>query len=165
MTVAFIAQVPEGPAREVLDVVPLMMNHQDTFIAGATWACLKSMFPNLPFDRFWWTKISLYDKKNQVAHKFSGSTDLTERQAERELFGSEGPSSVLDDIDDEDAMDFIFGEAKLSLGEDGVLKIPKPEPLDTVDNDRHQMYRARVLEGDLPIVSISPVPWELVFSD
>jgi hypothetical protein len=37
MTIAFIAQVPEGPGHEVLDMVPLMMNHQDTFIVGATW--------------------------------------------------------------------------------------------------------------------------------
>lgn len=165
MTIAFIAQVPEGPAREVLDMVPLMMNHQDTFIAGATWARLKSMFPNLTFDRFWWTMVSLYDKKNQATRRFSGSADLTERQAESELFGSEGPSLVLDDIDDEDAMDFIFGRAKLSLGEDWVLKIPKPEPLDIVDNDRRLMYRARVLEGDLPIVPIAPVPRESVFSN
>jgi hypothetical protein len=34
MTIAFIAQVPEGPSHEVLDVVPLVMNHQDMFIVG-----------------------------------------------------------------------------------------------------------------------------------
>jgi hypothetical protein len=70
MTIAFIAQVPEGPGHEVLDMVPLMMNHQDLFIAGATWACLKSKFPGLTFSRFWWTKVSLYDKRNQEACKF-----------------------------------------------------------------------------------------------
>jgi hypothetical protein len=34
LTVSFVAQVHVGPAREVLDVVPLMMNYQDVFIAG-----------------------------------------------------------------------------------------------------------------------------------
>ena len=53
-----------GPAREVLDVLPLMLNHQDTFISGASWACGKSKFPSLSFDRFWSAKLGLYDKKN-----------------------------------------------------------------------------------------------------
>ena len=36
LTVTFIAQVLAGSAREVLDVLPLMMNHQDIFISGAS---------------------------------------------------------------------------------------------------------------------------------
>ena len=44
-----------------------MMNHQDVFISGASWACAKSRFPLLSFDRFWWAKVGLYDKKNQEA--------------------------------------------------------------------------------------------------
>lgn len=128
----------------MLDVVPLMINHQDTLIAGATWARLKSKFPNLSFDRFWWTKVSLYDQRNQVAHRFWKDADLTERQAMRQLFGSEGSSSAIDDIDDEDALDYIFGGTRLSLGEGGVLRVPKPEPVDIEDNDRRRMYRVRL---------------------
>lgn len=72
---------------------------------------------------------------------------------------------MLDDIDDEDAMDFIFGGTRLGLGEDGVLRVPKLEPLDISDNERSRMYRARVLEGDLPIVHVPVAPWEPIFSD
>ena len=53
-----------GPAREVLDVLPLMLNRQDTFISGASWARAKSKFPSLSFDHFWWVKLGLYDKRN-----------------------------------------------------------------------------------------------------
>jgi hypothetical protein len=116
MTIAFIAQVPEGPAHEVLDVVPLMMSHQDTFIAGATWARLKSKFPELIFDGFWWTKVSLYDKRNQEARKFWWDADFTDRQVERMLFGSGSTSSAMDDIEDEDALDFFFRSQPFDFG-------------------------------------------------
>ena len=59
-----------GPACEVLDVFPLMLNHQDMFISGASWVRAKSKFPSLSFDRFWWAKLGLYDKKNQKASRF-----------------------------------------------------------------------------------------------
>ena len=50
--------------REVLDVLPLMLNHKDTFISSASWARAKSKFPSLLFDHFWWVMPGLYDKKN-----------------------------------------------------------------------------------------------------
>jgi hypothetical protein len=43
-------QVPAGPAHEVLDVLPLMLNHQDTFVSGASWVRAKSKFLSLAFD-------------------------------------------------------------------------------------------------------------------
>ena len=89
LIVAFITQVPAGPAHEVLDIMPLMMNHQDMFISGASWAYAKSKFPSLSFDHFWWAKVGLYDRKNQEASRFWWNVDLTDRQAERMLFGFE----------------------------------------------------------------------------
>lgn len=68
-------------------------------------------------------------------------------------------SGVLDDVDDEDAIDFIFGQGRQSLGAKGVLKVPKPEPLELGERDHRRMYRARVLEGDLPLVPTVPVLW------
>lgn len=65
----------------------------------------------------------------------------------RQLFGSEGPSAALDDIEDEDTLDYIFGQSKLTVGEGGTLKVLKPKPIDIEDNDRRRMYRAHVLEG------------------
>ena len=62
---------------EVLDVLPLMLNRQDTFISGSSWARAKSKFPSLSFDRFWWVKVGSYDKKNQEASRFWRNTDLT----------------------------------------------------------------------------------------
>ena len=49
----------------MLDILPLMMNHQDKFISGASWAHAKSKFLSLSFDLFWWVEVGLYDKKNQ----------------------------------------------------------------------------------------------------
>ena len=72
------------------------------------------------------------------------------------LFGS-GATSVV--LDDEDAIDFIFGRGHLSLDAEGELKVPKPEPLDLDERDHRRMYRARVLEGDLPLVLAAPVLW------
>ena len=54
-----------------------MMNRQDIFIFGASWACAKSKFPSLPFDHFWWAKVGLYDK-NQEACRFWWNADLTD---------------------------------------------------------------------------------------
>ena len=68
-----------GPMREVLDVLPLMLNEQGTFISGASWACAKSKFPLLSFDRFWWAKLGLYDKKNQEASRFWRNAELMNR--------------------------------------------------------------------------------------
>ena len=66
---------------------------------------------------------------------------------------------VLDDVDDEDAIDFISGRGRLSLDAEGELKVPKPEPLELDERDHHRMYRARILEGDLPLVPAAPVLW------
>ena len=46
------------------------------------------------------------------------------------LFGSGSFLGVLDDVDDEDAIDFIFGRGRLSLDAKGELKVPKLELLD-----------------------------------
>jgi hypothetical protein len=136
-----------------------MLNHQDTFISGTSWACAKSKFPSLSFDHFWWAKLGLYDKKNQEESRFWRNADLMNRQSEHLLFGSGSTSGVLDDVDDEDATDFIFGQGFLSLDAEGELKVPKPEPLELDEHDHRRMYRARVLEGDLPLVPVAPVLW------
>ena len=42
--------------------------------------------------------------------------------------------------------------------DDGVnLKVPKPEPMELDEHDHWRMYRARVLEGDLPLVQATPI--------
>ena len=116
----------------------------------------KSMFPSLSFDQFWWVKLWLYDKKNQEARNFWWNANLSNRQVERLLFGSGSASVMLDDVEDEDAIDFIFGRACLTLDESGTLKVPKPEPLELEERDQRRMYHARVLEGDMPLV---PIGW------
>ena len=68
------------------------------------------------------------------------------------LFGSGSASVMLDDVEDEDAIDFIFVCGRLTLDESGTLKVPKHEPLELEERVQHRMYRARVLEGDLPLV-------------
>lgn len=54
-------------------------------------------------------------------------------------------------------MEFLFGQGRLSLDEGGVLKVPKPEPLEIDENDQCRMLCARVLEGDLPLVTVTLV--------
>ena len=66
---------------------------------------------------------------------------------------------MLDDVDDEDAIEFISGRGCLSLDVEGELKVPKPEPLEVDERDHRCMYRARVLEGDLPLVPVTLVLW------
>ena len=63
----------------MLDILPLMMNHQDAFISGASWAHAKSKFSSLSFDHFLWAKVGAYDKKNQEAHRFWWNADITDR--------------------------------------------------------------------------------------
>ena len=138
-----------------------MLNRQDTFISSASWACAKSKFSSLSFDHFWWAKLALYDMKNQETSRFWRNADLTNRQSERFLFGLGSTLGVLDDVDDEDAIDFIFGRGRLSLDAKGELNIvSKPEPLELDKCDHRHMYHARVLEGDLPLVLVAPVLWE-----
>ena len=84
----------------------------------------------MSFNHFWWAKLGLYDKKNQEESTFWRNADLTNRQSECLLFGSGSTLGVLDDADDEDAIDFIFGRGRLSLDAEGELKVPKLEPLD-----------------------------------
>ena len=76
------------------------------------------------------------------------------------LFGSGSTLGVLDDVDDEDVIDFIFGQGRLSLDAEGELNVSKPEPLELDKCDHRHMYHARVLEGDLPLVLVAPVLWE-----
>ena len=71
--------------------------------------------PPPSFDHFWWVKVGLYDKKNQEASRFWWNAYLTNRQSECLLFGSGSTLGVLDDVDDEDAIDFIFWRGRLSL--------------------------------------------------
>ena len=111
----------------------------------------------MSFDHFWRAKLGLYDTKNQESSRFWRNAGLTCRQSERLLFGSGSASGVLDDVDDEDAINFIFGRGRLSFDAEGKLKVPKPEPLDLDERDHRRMYRARVLEGDLPLVPAAPV--------
>ena len=61
----------------MLDVLPQMLNHQDTFISGASWARAKSKFTSLSFDLFCLAKLGLYDEKNQEASRFWRNADLT----------------------------------------------------------------------------------------
>jgi hypothetical protein len=64
---------------------------------------------------------------------------------------------MLDDIEDEDAIDFIFGRGRLTLDDKGKLKVSKPEPMELDERDQHRMYHMRVLEGDLLLVPTTPV--------
>jgi len=107
-------------------------------------------------------KLGLYDRKNQEASRFWQNANLMNRQSERLLFGSGSTSGVLDDVDDEHAIDFIFGQGHLSLDAEGELKVPKLEPLELDERDHRCMYHARVLEGDLPLVPAAPVLWGLI---
>jgi len=66
---------------------------------------------------------------------------------------------VLNDVDDEDAIDFIFGQGRLSLDAEGELKVPNLEPLELDERDHWRMYHARVLEIGLPLVPTAPVLW------
>ena len=84
---------------------------------------------------------------------------MTNRQSERLLFGSGSTSGVLDDVNDEDAIDFIFGQGHLSLDAEGELKVPNLEPLELDERDHWRMYHARVLEIGLPLVPAAPVLW------
>lgn len=89
-------------------VMPLMMNRQYMFSSSASWACASSKFPSLSFDRFWWVKVGVYDRKNQEAGRFWRNADLTKCQAEHLVFGSGSVSGVADDVDDEDAVNYLF---------------------------------------------------------
>ena len=80
--------MPAGPAGEVLDVVPVMMNYQDIFISGESWAHAKFKFPFLTFDQFWWARVKKYDLKNQASMRFWECAELSDRQLMRVVFGS-----------------------------------------------------------------------------
>lgn len=75
------------------------------------------------------------------------------------LFGSESILGVLDDMSDQDAVDYIYECGNLGLDDKGNLRVPKPEPLELGERDFRQMYRARLLEGDLPMVPVGPILW------
>ena len=96
--------------REVLDFLHLMMNHQDVYISGASWAHAKSKFPSLMFERFWWAKVKAYDRKDQDARRFWRNADLTDRQSGQLVFGSGSNSEVLDDVYEDEAIDYLFGQ-------------------------------------------------------
>ena len=136
-----------------------MLNRQDTFISSASWAHAKYKFSLLSFNHFWWAKLALYDKKNQEASRFWRNADLMNHQTKRLLFGLGSTSGVLDDVDYEDAIDFIFGRGRLSLDAERELKVLKPESFELDERDHRHMYCTRVLEGDLPLVPMAPVLW------
>ena len=73
------------------------------------------------------------------------------------IFGSRSVLGVIDDVDDDDAIDFVFGRGCLCLDDEGNLKAPKPESMELDERDHRHMYRVRILEGDLPIVRAAPV--------
>jgi hypothetical protein len=51
------------------------------------------------------------------------------------LFGSRSASLAMDDIEDEDALDFIFGQGHFTLDVGGALTVLKPEPLEIGESD------------------------------
>ena len=75
------------------------------------------------------------------------------------LFSSGAVLGVVDDISDQDAVDYIYGRGNLGLEDEGNLRVPKPEPLDLDECDFQWMYHVRVLEGDLSLVPAMPVLW------
>jgi hypothetical protein len=78
----------------------------------------------------------------------------------RMLFGlSSGAGPFEDDVDEGEAINFLFDKRKAVVDSEGSLRVPKPEPVDLSDWDCRRMYRARVLEGDLPLVPFSPMLW------
>jgi hypothetical protein len=60
-------------------------------------------------------------------------------------------------VDESEAIDFLFGKGKVVVDSVGLLRVPKPKPVVLEGRDSHRMYRARVLEGDLPLVPFSPM--------
>ena len=64
---------------------------------------------------------------------------------------------MIDGISDQDAVDYIYGRGNFGLDGEGNLRVPKLEPLELDERDHRQMYRARVLEGDLPLVPTAPI--------
>jgi hypothetical protein len=159
LNTAFVAQVPAGPARGVLDVLPLMMNRQDVFMSGETWAHLKFKFPDLSFDRFWWARVKKYDLKNQASLCFWKDTDLTERQSMRVLFGSSSADPRDDDVDEEAVVSFVLGSGDGIVNREGELVVPKLDAAEITERDRRVVYRKRVLEGPLPLVLAPPLLW------
>ena len=123
-------QVPDGTVLKVLDVTPLMLNYQDVFITGESWARARFKHPSLSFERFWWSKVRRYDLKNSRSSRFWREADFTDRQATRYLFGASSSSQVGidDDIDVNTALEYLFGQTELDLGSDGSLVVPKEEP-------------------------------------
>jgi len=66
---------------------------------------------------------------------------------------------VGEDINDQDAIDNLYGRGNLSLDDEGKLRVPKPKALELEERDLQRMYRVRVLEGDLPLVPTAPIVW------
>ena len=62
-----------------------------------------------------------------------------------------------EDINDQDAIDNLYGRGNLSLDDEGKLRVSKPKALVLEERDLQRMYRARVLEGDLPLVLAAPI--------
>ena len=75
------------------------------------------------------------------------------------LFSSGAVLGVVDDISDQDAVDYIYGRGNLGLEDEGNLRVPKLKPLDLDECDFQRMYHVRVLEGDLSFVPAMPVLW------
>ena len=73
------------------------------------------------------------------------------------IFALGASSGVVDDVVDDDAIDCLFGQGRLSLDGEGNLKVPKSEPMEFDEHDHRRMYRSRILEGDLPLVPVAPI--------
>lgn len=69
------------------------------------------------------------------------------------IFGLGASSGVVDD----DVIDYVFGQGRLSLDGEGNLKLSKLEPMELDEHNHRHMYRSRVLEGDLPLVPTAPI--------
>ena len=82
---------------------------------------------------------------------------IKNRQCERLLFGSSSILGVAENVSDQDAIYYLYGWGNLSLDDEGNLRVPKPEPLELDERDHRRMYHARVLEGDLPLVTVAPI--------
>lgn len=80
-----------------------------------------------------------------------------DRRSERMLFGSGSTSGVVDNISDQDVVDYIYGRGNFGLDDEDNLRVPKLEPLELDERDHQRMHRARVLDGDLPLVPMTPV--------
>lgn len=68
---------------------------------------------------------------------------MTDAQALRQVFGAPPNPITLDDVDDDEAVNYVLGEGEGGVGADGALKVPKVEPYEGQFATRSRRYRAR----------------------